>query len=103
MHVLCGMVKNFYPFISFNSMKITSFLRNNSILFFFLSSVIISGCKKTSPSGTVATIPNVSTVAAILNLTTTTAQSGGVVTFNGDATITQNGLLQLDGSNADNL
>jgi len=73
-------------------MKITSFLRNNSILFFFLSSVIISGCKKTSPSGTVATIPNVSTVAAILNLTTTTAQSGGVVTFNGDATITQNGV-----------
>jgi len=93
MHALCGMVKKFYSFISLNSMKIPSFLRNNSIRFFFLSSlIIVSGCKSTAPAGTVATIPTVSTVAAILNLTTTTAQSGGVITFNGDATITKNGV-----------
>lgn len=87
------MVKNFYAFIPINSMKITSFLRNSSILFFFLSSlIIIAGCKSTAPSGTVATVPTVSTVGSILNLTTTTAQSGGVITFNGDATITLNGV-----------
>jgi len=90
---LCGMVKNFYAFIPINSMKITSFLRNNSIRFFFLSTlIIISGCKKSTPTSDIVTIPLVYTTGAIINLTTTTAQAGGVVTYNGAGIITLNGV-----------
>ncbi len=67
-------------------------MRNLMIFSFLGSAVAFSGCKSTSPSGTVTVAPTVTTVSQIANLTTTTAQSGGVVVFNGDGTITANGV-----------
>ncbi len=57
-----------------------------SIIFFSVS------CKKTSTTTTSAVIPTVITQDVLVNVTTTTAQSGGIVTSNGDATITANGV-----------
>ncbi|MDB5132320.1 MAG: repeat-containing protein [Mucilaginibacter sp.] len=53
----------------------------------------ITGCSKTSstPASSVS-LPSVSTSNIIVNLTSTTAQSGGIVTFAGNGIITKNGV-----------
>jgi sugar lactone lactonase YvrE len=86
------MVKKIYSFISLSSMKKASTRGSVFTCLFLLVVILVSGCKSTAPAATVTVIPTVSTVAAVINLTTTTAQSGGVVTFNGDGTITKNGV-----------
>ncbi|WP_428327868.1 NHL repeat-containing protein [Mucilaginibacter sp.] len=53
-----------------------------------------SGCKKSSTSTTTTTVtaPSITTPGLIINLTSTTAQSGGIITDNGGAAITANGV-----------
>jgi sugar lactone lactonase YvrE len=86
------MVKKFYAVVFSRYMK-TSPLREISICFFALSIMVFApGCSKTSTGGTVTVVPTVTTISSAINLTTTTAQTGGVVTFNGQGTITQNGV-----------
>jgi sugar lactone lactonase YvrE len=68
------------------------YLRIFSISAFFLSVILLNtGCKK-SPSATTVIVPVVVTPTAIINVTSTTAQSGGVITYNGNAKITANGI-----------
>jgi sugar lactone lactonase YvrE len=86
------MVKKFYSLISHSSMKKASIQGSVFTYLFLLIIIIASGCSKSTTSGTVTVIPTVTTVSAVINLTTTTAQSGGVVNFNGDGAITQNGV-----------
>ncbi len=59
---------------------------------FILTIIIVAGCKKT-PAATVTTsAPTVSTADVILNVTSTSAQSGGVITATGSEVITANGV-----------
>jgi sugar lactone lactonase YvrE len=62
----------------------------------FLSIVLLApGCKKSSTAAAAAdvvTLPLVTTNSVIINLTSTTAQSGGVITSTGGGTITANGV-----------
>jgi streptogramin lyase len=91
MKPLSGMVRNFYALIFFFRMKSFS-LRNISLFSFFLSIIVLTaGCKKT-PTVTDVIAPTLATNNVIVNLTTTSAQSGGVITSAGGGTITKNGV-----------
>jgi sugar lactone lactonase YvrE len=61
---------------------------------FFLSIIVLTNsCKKSSSSSTTSvTVPTVTTNGTIINVTSTTAQSGGIVTGFGNAAITANGV-----------
>lgn len=74
-------------------MKIAA-LRNFSLYFLFLASgvSVISGCSKSSSSATLANVPQVATTNVIINLTSTTAQSGGVIVWEGSGVVTKNGV-----------
>jgi len=66
-----------------------------SLSFFVLAIVLLANsCKKSSSTPTLvpAVAPSVSTTAVIINLTSTTAQTGGVITSDGNGTITANGV-----------
>ena len=72
-------------------------MKRNYVQILFLStalfSVIFTGCKKSSTAITTnANIPTVLTTSLILNLTPTTAQSGGIRYNDGNGTITANGV-----------
>jgi sugar lactone lactonase YvrE len=74
-------------------MKI-QFSRNISLcLFFLLGFLAIGGCKKSSTPTVSVIIPTVNTTSVILNLTATTAQSGGIIISTGNGTITGNGVV----------
>ena len=67
-------------------------LRNTFIAALLLTVILLSaGCKKKS-TVTAPTVPVLTTTNVIINLTATTAQSGGSITSIGDATITANGI-----------
>lgn len=75
-------------------MKIAS-LRNFYLYFLLFAPglSVISGCSKSSPSAAAtANLPTVATTNVIINLTSTMAQSGGVIVNNGGAVITKNGV-----------
>jgi sugar lactone lactonase YvrE len=59
---------------------------------FLLIIFSINGCTKTSTPATTVSLPTVSTSNIIINLTSTTAQSGGIISFAGGGTITKNGV-----------
>ncbi|MDB5005757.1 MAG: repeat-containing protein [Mucilaginibacter sp.] len=60
---------------------------------FFLSVLIlVNGCKKSSTTTSSVTIPTVITDGTIINVTSTTAQSGGIVTSFNNGVITANGV-----------
>jgi sugar lactone lactonase YvrE len=84
--------KNLLPHL-FICMK-TPFLRYISLCLFFLPVVLLNnGCKKDSSSSSVTiVIPTVNTTSVILNLTSTTAQSGGIIISAGNGSITANGV-----------
>ena len=68
-------------------------LRYISFFIFGLSIVFFgAGCTKTQTSSIIVTIPTVNTTAVIVNLTSTTAQSGGVILSAGNGTILHNGV-----------
>jgi sugar lactone lactonase YvrE len=67
------------------------YLRLTFLSAFFLS-VIISGCKKTSTPASTVNLASVATTNVVVNLTSTTAQSGGVILSEGNGIITQNGV-----------
>jgi len=59
-----------------------------------LAVVLINGCKKSNSNTPVVTVslPTVNTTGVILNVTSTSAQSGGILISNGNGTITANGV-----------
>jgi hypothetical protein len=61
-------------------------------LFVLLIVLLTAGCKKKSPSINTATIPVVYTTGTIINVTSTSAQSGGIIIYIGNAAITANGV-----------
>ncbi|MDB5124787.1 MAG: repeat-containing protein [Mucilaginibacter sp.] len=65
-------------------------IQSPAFLLFLIFS--INGCTKTSTPASSVILPTVSTTSVIINLTSTTAQSGGMVTFAGGGTITKNGV-----------
>jgi streptogramin lyase len=68
-------------------------LRNIYLCSFFLSIVLLSNsCKKTTTTTDSATIPVVITTGTIIDVTSTTAQSGGVISSLGNAVLTANGV-----------
>ena len=68
------------------------------LLYIALISITITGCKKTAAS-TGVNIPTVLTTSLIINLTTTTAQSGGIRYNDGNGTITANGVCYSSSNN----
>lgn len=73
----------------------TPYFRKISLPALFLAFVFLANsCKKSSntTTGDTATVPTVTTAALIINLTSTTAQSGGTITAVGGAAITANGV-----------
>ena len=61
--------------------------------FFILLIIAATGCKKTAaPTTTAITAPTVTTADVIINVTSTTAQSGGAITADGGAGISANGV-----------
>jgi streptogramin lyase len=85
------MVKNL-PFFYFFYMK--DFRIRTVILpaFFFVIILLANGCKKSSTSADTVTIPVVTTPSATIDVTSTTAQSGGTITSVGNGAITANGV-----------
>ena len=68
-------------------------LRNIYLCSFFLSIVFLSNsCKKTATTADVVTIPVVITTSTILDVTSTSAQSGGVISSLGNGGLTANGV-----------
>jgi sugar lactone lactonase YvrE len=74
-------------------------MKNPYLRIFLLSTLLISivllnpGCKKAAPAAAPAsTVPVLTTPGVVLNVTSTTAQSGGIITSNGNAPITANGI-----------
>jgi len=61
-------------------------------LFFILFALLNNSCKKTTSSAASSTAPTVVTTATIINVTSTSAQSGGVITSLGSSAITANGV-----------
>jgi sugar lactone lactonase YvrE len=62
-------------------------------LFFILFAFLSNSCTKTSTStASSVVVPTVTTTATIINVTSTSAQSGGVITSLGNAAITANGV-----------
>lgn len=69
------------------------YLRNIYLIPFFLLIILLgNSCKKVSSGATTVTVPVVVTTNTIINVTSTSAQSGGVITSNGNAVITANGV-----------
>jgi sugar lactone lactonase YvrE len=72
-------------------MKIPFFKAFLSALFVLV--ILVAGCKKSSTTtATTVTVPGLSTADLIINLTSTTAQSGGTITDEGNGTISANGV-----------
>ena len=67
-------------------------LRKFSLLVFFSIILISFSCKKSSTSTDTVAIPDVITTGAIIDLTSTGAQSGGSITSAGNGIITANGV-----------
>jgi len=67
-------------------------LRTFSYLAFFSIILTAVSCKKTSTTTTTVVVPSVTTTGAIIDLTSTTAQSGGTVTSAGNGVISTNGV-----------
>lgn len=74
-------------------MKIAS-LRNFYLYFLLFAPglSVISGCSKSSPAASSVNVPSVATTNVIIELTSTSAQSGGVIVSAGNGTITANGV-----------
>jgi len=86
-----GMVKNLRPPF-FICMRI-SYLRHISFFLFGLITVMsVASCSKTPAPQIIVVIPTVGTVKVIENLTSTTAQSGGVILNAGNGAISANGV-----------
>jgi len=70
------------------------FCLRNILFCSFLFSIIAFGvgCSKSSTSSTTANIPTVNTISVIINVTSTSAQSGGIIISNGNGTITSSGI-----------
>jgi len=68
-----------------------TYIKLLSISVLFLGVFTISSCSKTAPGPGVA-VPTVNTTNAIINVTSTSAQSGGTVINDGGGTITANGV-----------
>jgi sugar lactone lactonase YvrE len=58
----------------------------------FSMAALIAGCKKSSTPAITVQVPTVTTTSVILNVTSTSAQSGGVILSAGNGTITKNGV-----------
>jgi len=70
------------------------YLRNIYLSSLFLLFVFLTvGCKKAATTATTVTIPTVVTTATIIDVTSTSAQSGGVITDLGDASLSANGVV----------
>ncbi len=82
---------NFTPYL-FACMK-KPLLQVLLLSLFFFTILSESGCKKSSSTADVATIPTVTTDGTIINLTSTSAQSGGIIAGFGNAAITANGVV----------
>jgi sugar lactone lactonase YvrE len=73
-------------------------MKNPFFRIFFLPTLFISiilsvtGCKKAATDTVVVSLPAVATDNAIVNLTATTAQSGGIVSSTGNGTISADGV-----------
>ena len=72
-------------------------MKNPYIRIFTLSAflfivMLAASCKKAASTTNIVTIPLVTTPGAIINATSTTAQSGGIITSDGGGTITANGV-----------
>src|ERR1035437_4248395 len=62
-------------------------------LFFILFALLSNSCTKTSTSTTSSVVvPTLVTTSIIINVTSTSAQSGGVITSMGNAALTANGI-----------
>ena len=80
------------PLYNFVCMKIL-YRRNISLWsVLFLLVALAAGCKKSSTPVIMVQLPTVSTTSVILNVTSTSAQSGGVILSAGNGTITKNGV-----------
>lgn len=67
-------------------------LRTFSYFAFFSIILVAISCKKSSTTTSTVVVPTVTTTGAIIDLTSTTAQSGGTVTSAGNGVITVNGV-----------
>jgi len=65
-------------------------------IFFFIFGLPVvffgAGCSKTQPSSIIVVVPILNTNAVIVNLTSTTAQSGGIILSAGNGSILHNGV-----------
>ena len=63
-----------------------------ALYLFSLLIIVALGCKKSSTSSDTVSLPTVNTTAILINLTDTSAESGGVILSAGNGTITSNGV-----------
>lgn len=79
--------------LSFICMKTPYFRKASLPALFLLTMIFAAGCKKSTPAATNSVVaPTITTSGLIINLTSTTAQSGGTISNDGGAAITANGV-----------